>query len=123
MDFHECKPFAEKDIYNYDKNDYLSKIVPDIFELRPNKNGTVSKTIKKHPKWRKFYKLEFSENITIWVIIDVGIISRVLLGEDDLAELYFKYDGYKNIACRGDFIRIFPKSIQRDFILSKLFNR
>lgn len=121
MGFRRCEPFAEKNIYNYDSNSYLSKIVSDVFEIKTNSDGTVSKTIKKHPKWRKFYKLKFSEDITIWVIVDTDIISKVLLQKDnDLAKVYYKY-GYKDITCKVDFIRIFPISIQRDFILSKLF--
>ncbi len=117
MGFRKCDPFIENSDFDFAKCRYIDKIISDVFEM---KNGNI-KTIKKHPKWRKFYKLNFSENITIWVISNNDIISKVLLEENEIVEKVFKYDGRKNISSKGDFIKVFPKNIQRNFILSELF--
>jgi len=125
MGFRKCVPhYMHHETYN---EPY--KMVPDDYVMEPKFiNGKrVSVKVKKiHPKWRMFYKLVFVEGINIWVDTDKGQIKTIWLegniAKDGVEEIYeFYRHGSFLLESKKDIIKLFPKNIQRDFILKDIF--
>lgn len=104
------------------------KMIPDDHDMKfdSNKGGYV-KVKKSHPKWRIFYKLIFNEVINIWIDTDKGQIKTVWLegpiAKDNVEEIYEYYrNGVILLESKRDIIKLFPKAVQRDFIINDLFS-
>jgi len=105
------------------------KMVPDTHELKHqtvNGKRVIVNVKKDHPKWRIFYKMIFTESINIWVDTDKGQIKTIWLegniAKDGVEEIYeFYKHGSILLESKKDIIKLFPKAIQRDFIISDLF--
>lgn len=125
MGFRKCEPHVK----HYDRYDLPYRMVPDMYvnEIKvENGRSTVVKVKKIHPKWRIFYKMIFTEGINIWVDTDKGQIKTIWLegniAKDGVEEIYEYYkQGQITLNSKKDIIKLFPKSIQRDFIINDLF--
>ena len=127
MGFKKCEPHKK----HSDRWDDPYKMVPDTHEMKYQKtvNGkSVYVQVKKeHPKWRIFYKLIFNEAINIWVDTDKGQIKTVWLEgsivKDNVEVVYEHYNRDTIILeSKRDIIKLFPKAVQRDFIINDLFS-
>lgn len=81
---------------------------------------------KEHPKWDGFYKMQFTKDITLWLYLEKTSIIKYIWIEGDKVENGVKviYDWSKPdcvINSKIDIIRLFPKDIQRDFVLNSIF--
>lgn len=125
MGFKKCEPH----IKHYELYDEPYKMVPDVYANETktvNGKRTVVKVKKVHPKWRIFYKMVFTDTINIWVDTDKGQIKTIWLegniAKDGVEEIYEYYkQGQIILNSKKDIIRLFPKSIQRDFIINDIF--
>ena len=126
MGFKKCEPH-KKHLENW-SDPY--KMVPDTHEMKHqtvNGKRVFIQVKKEHPKWRIFYKLIFNEVINIWVDTDKGQIKTVWLegsiAKDGVEEIYEYYrNGVILLESKRDIIKLFPKAIQRDFIINDLFS-
>lgn len=126
MGFKKCYPH-KKHSENW-REPY--KMVPDTHEMKHqvlNGKRSYVEVKKEHPKWRIFYKLIFNEVINIWVDTDKGQIKTVWLegsiAEDNVEEIYRHYMSDDLILeSKRDIIKLFPKAVQRDFIINDLFS-
>ena len=125
MGFKTCYPHYK----HYDNYIDPYRMVPDMYVNESkiiNGKRKIVLVKKEHPKWRQFYKLIFAEGINIWVDTDKGQIKTIYL-EGDIVEKGVEeiYEFYKNdtilLESKKDIIKLFPKSIQREFILNDLF--
>ena len=125
MGFKKCDPH----IKYHDRYNEPYKMVPDVYTNESkyvNGKSTTVKVKKVHPKWRIFYKMIFTEGINIWIDTDKGQIKTIWLegniAKDGVEEIYEVYrHGSILLESKKDIIKLFPKSIQRDFIISDLF--
>lgn len=125
MGFKKCEPH-KKHSENW-RDPY--KMVPDTHEMKHrvvNGNRSYVQVKKEHPKWRIFYKLVFNEGINIWVDTDKGQVKTIWLegsiAKDGVEEIYEYYrNGIILLESKRDIIKLFPKAIQRDFIINDLF--
>jgi hypothetical protein len=125
MGFKKCWPHKK----HSDRWDDPYKMVPDTHEMKHqvlNGKRSYVEVKKEHPKWRIFYKMIFTDTINIWVDTDKGQIKTVWLegniAKNGVEEIYeFYKHGQIALNGRKDIIKLFPKSIQRDFIISDLF--
>lgn len=125
MGFKKCEPHQKK------RDDWSDpyKMVPDdcASEDKFINGKRVSVKVKKvHSKWRIFYKMVFVEGINIWVDTDKGQIKTIWLegsiAKDGVEEIYECYKhGSFLLESKKDIIKLFPKNIQRDFILKDIF--
>lgn len=134
MGFKKCEPHKKHsedwEPYSFRLTSPEYKMVPDTHEMKyQTVNGKrVSMKVKKvHPKWRMFYKLKFNELINIWVDVNNGQILTIYLEgnivKDGVEEIYESYKhGSIILDSKKDIIKLFPKAIQRDFIINDLFN-
>ena len=126
MGFKKCEPHKK---YSEKWNDPY-KMIPDTHEMKHqtvNGKRAFVQVKKEHPKWRIFYKLIFNEAINIWVDTDKGQIKTVWLegsiAKDNVEEIYRHYmNGDLILESKRDIIKLFPKAIQRDFIINDLFS-
>jgi len=125
MGFKKCEPHKK----HSDRWDDPYKMVPDTHEMKYqtiNGKRVFVQVKKEHPKWRMFYKLIFNESINIWVDTDKGQIKTVwlegLIAKDNVEEIYEYYNRDALILeSKRDIIKLFPKAVQRDFIINDLF--
>jgi hypothetical protein len=125
MGFKKCEPHKK----HSDRWDDPYKMVPDTHEMKYqtiNGKRVFVQVKKEHPKWRMFYKLIFNESINIWVDTDKGVIKTVwlegLIAKDNVEEIYEYYNRDALILeSKRDIIKLFPKAVQRDFIINDLF--
>lgn len=125
MGFKKCDPHRK----HYDNYNEPYKMVPDVYAEETkfiNGKRTIVKAKKVHPKWRIFYKIFFTEGINIWIDTDKGQIKTIWLegsiAKDGVEEIYDLYrHGFIILESKKDIIKLFPKSIQRDFIINDLF--
>ena len=126
MGFKKCEPHIKQ----YDNNkEFIYGMIPDVYvnEYKiVNSKRTLVKVKKVHPKWRLFYKMIFTDTINIWVDTDKGQIKTIWLegniAKDGVEEIYeFYKHGSILLESKKDIIRLFPKAIQRDFIINDLF--
>ena len=125
MGFKKCYPH-KKHSENW-REPY--KMVPDTHEMKHqvlNGKRSYVEVKKEHPKWRIFYKLVFNESINIWVDTDKGQIKTIWLegsiAKDNVEEIYRHYmSGDLILESKRDIIKLFPKAVQRDFIINDLF--
>jgi hypothetical protein len=125
MGFKKCEPHIKHHERYYEPY----KMVPDVYSNETktvNGKRTVVKVKKVHPKWRIFYKMVFTDTINIWVDTDKGQIKTIWLegniAKDGVEEIYEHYKkGQIILNSKKDIIRLFPKSIQRDFIINDIF--
>jgi hypothetical protein len=131
MGFKKCEPHViSRDRTNYDfyKNSPY-KMVPDLYTIEikfVDGKRTELKTKKVHQKSRLFYKMKFSEDITIWIdTINSQIFFIYIEGTSikDGVETIYNFYNMSSIVLNSkrDIIKLFPKYIQRDFILKDLF--
>ncbi len=128
MGFRKCQ-FHKED---YDSNTRKKNMVPDIMERKSKYDYTLKKWIyteKKieHPKWSTFYILEMHENLKVWMLTEKDIIRKVWLQSSSLKEyIGLVHDSNsrdaRKIKSKMDIIKLFPREIQRDFILADLLN-
>jgi len=126
MGFKKCEPHRK----HSDKWNEPYKMVPDTHETKyqtVNRKSVLVEVKKTHPKWRMFYKLKFNDLINIWVDVNNGQILTIYLEgnivKDGVEEIYESYKhGSIILDSKKDIIRLFPKAIQRDFIINDLFN-
>ena len=126
MGFKKCEPH----IKHYDNYSDPYRMIPDVYvnETKFVNGKKTLVTVKKvHPKWRLFYKMVFTDTINIWIDTDKGQIKTVWLEgnivKDGVEEIYeFYKHGSFLLESRKDIIRLFPKAIQRDFIINDLFS-
>ena len=123
MGFKVCQP------HKIDYGRYLepSKMVPDDHQVESkwvNGKRTQILTKKIHPRWKSFYKFKFTDQITIWIDSERGTITHIWLeGPITKTGVEVVYQGgFKQpvIDSKKDLIKLFPLSIQRDFILRDL---
>ncbi len=84
---------------------------------------------KIHPKWNYFYKLKFTDDVIIWALIEQSAIKNIWLEMKPVSlktnRVTIIYDQYSNrntpLNSKVDIIKLFPKEIQRDFVLNSLF--
>jgi hypothetical protein len=74
-----------------------------------------------------FYKMIFTDTINIWVDTEKGQIKSIWLEgniiKDGVEEIYeFYRHGSFLLESKKDIIKLFPKAIQRDFIINDLFS-
>ena len=125
MGFKKCEPHKK----HSDRWDDPYKMVPDTHEMKyqtVNGKRVFVQVKKEHPKWRMFYKLIFNEAINIWVDTDKGQIKTVwlegIIAKDNVEEIYEYYNRDALILeSKKDIIKLFPKAVQRDFIINDLF--
>ena len=126
MGFKKCEPHKK---YSEKWNDPY-KMIPDTHEMKHqtvNGKRVFIQVKKEHPKWRIFYKLIFNKVINIWIDTDKGQIKTVWLegpiAKDNVEEIYRHYmNGDLILESKRDIIKLFPKAIQRDFIINDLFS-
>ena len=126
MGFKKCEPHR-KHSENWNEP---YKMVPDVYldETKfVNGKRTLVKVKKVHPKWRMFYKMIFTDTINIWVDTEKGQIKSIWLEgniiKDGVEEIYeFYRHGSFLLESKKDIIKLFPKAIQRDFIINDLFS-
>jgi hypothetical protein len=126
MGFKKCEPHKK----HSDRWDDPYKMVPDTHEMKyqtVNGKRVYIKVKKVHPKWRMFYKMIFTDTINIWVDTEKGQIKSIWLEgniiKDGVEEIYdFYRHGSFLLESKKDIIRLFPKAIQRDFIINDLFS-
>lgn len=80
---------------------------------------------KDHPKWDTFYKMQFTKDITLWLYLEKTSIIKYIWIEGDKIDNGVKliYDWAKppcQINSKIDIIRLFPKEIQRDFLINSI---
>ena len=125
MGFKKCEPHKK----HSDRWDDPYKMVPDTHEMKyqtVNGKRVFVQVKKEHPKWRMFYKLIFNEAINIWIDTDKGQIKTVwlegIIAKDNVEEIYEYYNRDALILeSKKDIIKLFPKAVQRDFIINDLF--
>ena len=125
MGFKKCVPHI-KHSENYTEP---YKMVPDVYTSESkfvNGKRTYVQVKKVQPKWRIFYKMIFTDSINIWVDTDKGQIKTIwlegIIAKNGVEEIYEWYKhGFITLNGRKDIIKLFPKSIQRDFIINDLF--
>ena len=125
MGFKKCEPHKK----HSDRWNDPYKMVPDTHEMKyqtVNGKRVFVQVKKEHPKWRMFYKLIFNEAINIWVDTDKGQIKTVwlegIIAKDNVEEIYEYYNRDALILeSKKDIIKLFPKAVQRDFIINDLF--
>jgi hypothetical protein len=106
----------------------VSSMVPDNTMRKTEMVGGkwIHTEVKKtHPKWDTFYFLQFSENIKIWILVKSNVINEVYMEDQKGASRIYNDDNIKDkirIDGRSDIIRLFPKEVQRDFIINSLFD-
>jgi len=125
MGFKQCEFHKPK----YDYKSGRETMIPDDVETkteRVNGKWITTEIEKKHPKWDKFYKLKFSDNITIWIYIErQSTIKNIWMESDRIKKgVEHLYTSNKPFILNGknDIINLFPKEIKRDFILGQLFS-
>ena len=126
MGFKKCEPHKK----HSDRWDDPYKMVPDTHEMKHqtvNGKRVFIQVKKEHPKWRMFYKLIFNEAINIWIDTDKGQIKTVwlegIIAKDNVEVIYEYYrNGVILLESKRDIIKLFPKAVQRDFIINDLFN-
>lgn len=141
--FKRCE--FHKPEHDYSTGRYTMVLDDFITETKRIHNGNSSKLVttkmpKRHPKWNYFWKLSFSENITIWAKVighnDVTLFLEsdkikegvmVLYGKD--SSIWRKYNTSGNnedkdfkIISKGDIIKLLPKEVQRDILLNSIFD-
>lgn len=88
---------------------------------------TWDKTLKKkeHPKWDSFYKLDFTKELKLWLYLENNsVIKYIWIEGERVHGVKQIYDWSKPpcaINSKIDIIRLFPKDIQRDFVLNSIF--
>jgi len=125
MGFKKCEPHKK---HSDNWNDPY-KMVPDTHEMKyqtVNGKRVFAQVKKEHPKWRMFYKLIFNEAINIWIDTDKGQIKTVwlegIIAKDNVEVIYEHYiNGFISLESKRDIIKLFPKAVQRDFIINDLF--
>ena len=125
MGFKKCEPHKK---HSDNWNDPY-KMVPDTHEMKyqtVNGKRVFVQVKKEHPKWRMFYKLIFNEAINIWIDTDKGQIKTVwlegIIAKDNVEVIYEYYNRDALILeSKRDIIKLFPKAVQRDFIINDLF--
>lgn len=125
MGFKKCEPHKK----HSDRWNDPYKMVPDTHEMKyqtVNGKRVFIQVKKEHPKWRMFYKLIFNEAINIWIDTDKGQIKTVwlegIIAKDNVEEIYEYYNRDALILeSKKDIIKLFPKAVQRDFIINDLF--
>jgi transcription elongation factor GreA-like protein len=126
MGFKKCEPH----IKHYDNNkESIYGMIPDVYvnEYKIVNSKRTLVTVKKvHPKWRLFYKMVFTDTVNIWIDTDKGQIKTIWLegniAKNGVEEIYeFYKHGSILLESKKDIIRLFPKAIQRDFIINDLF--
>lgn len=125
MGFRKCEPHKKHSEYWNDPY----KMVIDTHEIKTlfiNGKNAPTKVKKQHPKWRLFYKLVFNEVINIWVDSEKGQIKTIWLegsiAKDGVEVIYESYrNGFILLESKKDIIKLFPKAVQRDFIINDLF--
>lgn len=128
MGFRKCQ-------FHREEHDYKSRkknMVPDIMEKKSKYDYILKKWIyteKKidHPKWSSFYILEMHENLKVWMLTEKDIIRKVWLESSSLkecVELVHDSNSKNAHVIKGkiDIIKLFPREIQRDFILADLLS-
>lgn len=112
------------------KLDYTNQVmVPDNVVIKTEmKNGkwVTTQAKKIHPKWNGFYRMVFSETIKIFILLETNKISRVYMSNKSISsEIYNIYSPKAKdenfIISKGDIIKLFPKEMQRDFVINSLF--
>lgn len=88
---------------------------------------TWDKTVKKkqHPKWDSFYKLEFTKELRLWLYLENNSEIKYIWLEGERVNGVKQIYDWLRPACvinsKIDIIRLFPKDIQRDFVLNSIF--
>jgi len=126
MGFKKCEPH----IKHYDNYSGPYSMKPDVYvnEYKIVNSKRTLVTVKKvHPKWRLFYKMAFTDTVNIWIDTDKGQIKTIWLegniAKNGVEEIYeFYKHGSILLESKKDIIRLFPKAIQRDFIINDLFS-
>lgn len=101
---------------------YYNKMVPDDTFTETNRiGGKYVTTVKKriHLKKNSFYQMQFNDLIKIWILLENNVIARVYMEKDSEAKEITNGKFY--IGSKGDIFKLFPKEMQRDFIISSLF--
>lgn len=125
MGFKQCE--FHKPSYDY-KSGTESMVLDNVEKKTDYKSGkwATIEVEKKHPKWDKFYKLIFSENITVWMYIErQSTITNIWIEGNRVKnglELIYNYKNPLQFNSKSDIINLFPKEIKRDFILNSLFS-
>lgn len=106
-----------------------SMILDDIEIKNVYINGKYTQTVNKksHPKWDSFYCLEFSHNLMVWMYVEKQSVIKTIWLEGERVkhgvEIIYEHSSKSfQMNGKGDIIRLFPKDIQRDFILNSLFD-
>ena len=123
MGFKVCYPHK----IEYGRYTDPSKMVPDDTQVESNwLNGKRVQTVSKkvHPRWKKFYKFQFTDQITIWIDSQRDSITHIWLeGPITKTGVEVIYQGGSKqpvIESKKDLIKLFPLTIQRDFTLRDL---
>ena len=125
MGFKKCEPHRK---HSENWNEPYKMVLDVYLDETKFVNGkrTLVKVKKIHPKWRMFYKMIFTDTINIWVDTEKGQIKTIWLegniAKDGVEEIYeFYKHGSFLLESKKDIIRLFPKAVQRDFIINDLF--
>jgi hypothetical protein len=122
MGFSVCSPHK---ITNEWREPY--RMIPDDKETKRkliNDKWVYVEVKKIHPKWQKFYKLNFDENLTIWIKTNQSVINDIWIEgfsvEDGVKNIY-TYVSNNAIFNKNDILKKLPIKVQRDFILNDIF--
>lgn len=108
----------------YDYNLKRRVMVPYVYEVnkhydRKEKVWITTKKKVNHPKWSNFYVLKMNKELKVWMLTDKDIIVKVWVEyTKGVKEIYnTRTKSTYSINSKMDIIKLFPKEIQRDFIL------
>jgi hypothetical protein len=128
MGFKRCDFYKTDTDYRTSKTKMVRDNVESKTERKDGKFVSVE-VVKNHPKWDAFYCLQFTQNLRLWMYVE---------GQRRIREIWIDGDRVKNgveeiyswsnfnppvqINSKLDLIKLFPKDIQRDFVLNSLFD-
>lgn len=74
-----------------------------------------------HPKWGNFYVLRMNDQLKVWMETNKDVIVKIWVeypkGIKEIYNIGGKSGDNVSINSKMDIIKLFPKEIQRDFIL------
>jgi len=117
--FKKC-PFHKRDTNYIGSVDYM---VIDDFEIKTEFINGIYKTTKipkKRPKWDSFYRMKFTENLTVWIYTNQSGIEYIYLEGNRIQNGVERIQPTTEINSKSDIIKLLPKDVQRDITLNSI---
>lgn len=123
MGFKVCAPHKLKEDWREPCRMVLDKTIIESKYI--NGKWVRVETNKVHPKWQRFYNLDFDETLKIWIKANQSVIYDIWVEgssiEDGAKNIYNHNQVDSKISNNRDIIKKLPKRVQRDFILNDIF--